>query len=219
MSTDLSRQAENASTPADDRGDQPSDARVSQSASARPESPAPRAGLGGDQNMASTDQFSGPPAESGQPTAAQGPGDYRDDAAAGQGQAVAAPQGQTVAAPQGGASMADTSEQVATNVNPEPGGPSTEQAGAGAGQSFIGDASGYARRWESIQVGFVDDPQASVQEAETLVSDVMGEVVATFQQQRQQLEAQWSGGGQASTDDLRAAFQRYRDFFQRLLQI
>ena len=74
MSTDLSRQAENASTPADDRGDQPSDARVSQSASARPEPPAPRADVGGDQNMASTDQFSGPPAEPGQPDGCPGAG-------------------------------------------------------------------------------------------------------------------------------------------------
>lgn len=53
-----------------------------------------------------------------------------------------------------------------------------------------------------------------------LVSDVMSEVARIFQQQRQQSEAQWSGGGaQASTDDLRVAFQPYRDFFQRLLHV
>lgn len=141
----------------------------------------------------------------------QGPGGYRDNAAAGE--------DREVTAVQAGVAPAEASQQIAAQAQPEPAGSSAEQAGVGVGRSFIGDASGYARRWESIQVGFVDDPQAAVQEAESLVSDVMGEVVATFQQQRQQLEAQWSGGGQASTDDLRAAFQRYRDFFQRLLQI
>ncbi len=89
----------------------------------------------------------------------------------------------------------------------------------GTRHSLIADPSGYSRRWESIQVGFVDDPRSAVQEAETLVSDVMREMVGLFQRQRQQLEEQWSGGNQASTDDLRVAFRRYRDFFQRLLQM
>jgi hypothetical protein len=86
-------------------------------------------------------------------------------------------------------------------------------------QSLLADPSGFARRWECIQVGFVDDPRSAVQEAETLVSNVMSEMTGMFQRQRQQLEEQWSGGNQASTDDLRIAFQRYRDFFQRLLQV
>ena len=89
----------------------------------------------------------------------------------------------------------------------------------GTQHSLIADPSGYSRRWESIQVGFVDDPRSAVQEAETLVSDVMREMIGLFQRQHQQLEEQWSGGNQASTDDLRVAFQRYRDFFQRLLQM
>ena len=89
----------------------------------------------------------------------------------------------------------------------------------GTQHSLIADPSGYARRWESIQVGFVDDPRSAVQEAETLVSDVMKEMMGLFQRQQQQLEEQWSGGNRASTDDLRVAFQRYRDFFQRLLRI
>ena len=92
-------------------------------------------------------------------------------------------------------------------------------AGTDGEQSLVADPSGYAMRWESIQVGFVDDPRSAVQEAETLVSNVMTEMTGIFQQQRQQLEEQWSGGNQASTDDLRVAFQRYRDFFQRLLHV
>ncbi len=204
MSTDLSGQAENAPTPPEERAGQPSDSGAPRSA------PAPTSRQDADdyQNMAAAGSPS--PAESEQTPAPQGRGDNRDGAAAGGDAAVAASQGE--------ATVADPSQQMAAQTSRQPAGGSTERAG-GAGQSFIGDASAYARRWESIQVGFVDDPQAAVQEADTLVSDAMGDVVATFQQQRQQLEVQWSGGGQASTDDLRVAFQRYRDFFQRLLQI
>ena len=56
----------------------------------------------------------------------------------------------------------------------------------GTRHSLIADPSGYSRRWESIQVGFVDDPRSAVQEAETLVSDVMREMVGLFQRQHQQ---------------------------------
>ncbi len=211
MSTDLSGPAKNAPKSPEERPDQPpSDAGASRPAPALAEEPAPQ-DADSYQNIATTDELSATPAESEQPVPLGNGVDYSDNAAAGGNPAVAAPEG--------GANSADPSQQMAAQANPPPTGGSTEQAGGAAGQSFIGDASSYARRWESIQVGFVDDPRAAVHEAETLVSDVMGEVIATFQQQRQQLEAQWSGGGQASTDDLRGAFQRYRDFFHRLLQI
>jgi hypothetical protein len=212
MSTDLSGHAENASTEPEERADlPPSDAAATQPAAGPTEPSGPGHDLGDDQTMASTDELGTIPARGSDPrVAAQGPGDYTDNVAVGEDSAPAA-------SPTG-ATGAEATQQVPAQAHPEPASPSTKQAAA-TGQSFIGDASDYARRWDSIQVGFVDDPQAAVREAETLVSDVMGEVVATFQQQRQQLETQWSGGGQASTDDLRAAFQRYRDFFQRLLQI
>ena len=210
MSADLSGQAENAPTPPEGRAAPPADSGASQTAPARAEPPAPRRDGGGDQNMASTVELSGPPAEPQQSPGAPGPSDYSDTVAVGENPEAAASQGRGTAA--------ETSQQMPVQAHPQAAGRSPEPAG-GAGQSFIGDASGYGRRWEAIQVGFVDDPRAAVQEAETLVSDVMGEVVATFQQERQQLEAQWSGGGEASTDDLRVAFQRYREFFQRLLRI
>jgi hypothetical protein len=114
-------------------------------------------------------------------------------------------------------------EQVDAASDQYPAQPSGFESGAdpGAGATehpLIGDPAAYATRWEAIQVGFVDDPRSAVQEAEMLVADVMTEVARNFQQQKQNVEAQWSGGtAQASTDDLRMAFQCYRGFFQRLL--
>ena len=70
-----------------------------------------------------------------------------------------------------------------------------------------------------MQVGFVDDPRRAVGEADSLVSSVIDELVGGFRQQHYTMEAQWSEGKEVSTDELREAFQRYRDFFERLLKV
>lgn len=80
------------------------------------------------------------------------------------------------------------------------------------------DASDFERRWQDVQVGFVDEPQRCVQEADSLVTEVMQRLADGFAQERKDLEAQWSGGGEPSTEDLRVALQRYRSFFNRLLK-
>jgi hypothetical protein len=76
----------------------------------------------------------------------------------------------------------------------------------------------FRARWEIIQQGFVDDPRSAVTDADTLVGDLLERLSSTFDQQHQGLERQWSDG-EPSTEDLRAALQRYRSFFQRLLTI
>jgi hypothetical protein len=85
--------------------------------------------------------------------------------------------------------------------------------------SLVSDPESLRRRWDSVQVGFVDDPRQAVNEADLLVSSAIDELVTGFQQQRQRLEAAWSDGGEASTDDLRSAFRLYRSFFERLIQV
>jgi hypothetical protein len=77
--------------------------------------------------------------------------------------------------------------------------------------------SGYRDRWTSIQSTFVDEPKDSVEQADSLVADVIQTLAQRFSEERGSLEQQWSGGGQASTEDLRQALQHYRSFFQRLL--
>jgi hypothetical protein len=78
-------------------------------------------------------------------------------------------------------------------------------------------ATSYRERWSSIQGAFVDEPRDAVRQADGLVSDVIQELSQRFAQERQGLEGQWSGGSEASTEDLRMALRHYRDFFQRLL--
>ena len=76
----------------------------------------------------------------------------------------------------------------------------------------------YRQRWESIQATFVDEPRRAVEEADRLVGEVVDHLTRTFSQARQGLEGQWARGDKASTEDLRVALQRYRDFFQGLLK-
>lgn len=79
------------------------------------------------------------------------------------------------------------------------------------------DTDEFLRRWEAIQIGFVDEPQRSVQQADTLVSEVIQRIADTFSEERSRLEGHWSRGQDVATDDLRVALQRYRSFFRRLL--
>jgi hypothetical protein len=82
-----------------------------------------------------------------------------------------------------------------------------------------GELSGLRSRWDDVQSGFVDDPNDCVQKADGLVSDVVDQLTTGFSEVRSRLEAQWSRGEEASTEDLRLALKRYREFFQRLLAV
>lgn len=72
-------------------------------------------------------------------------------------------------------------------------------------------------QWNDVQAAFVDDPQNAVQRAHALVTQLVDDLVQTFSQERTTLEGQWKGGGDADTEALRVALQRYRSFFNRLL--
>ena len=81
------------------------------------------------------------------------------------------------------------------------------------------DLSTLRSRWDDVQAGFVDDPKDCVQKADSLVADVVQQLTAGFSDARSRLEAQWARGEQASTEDLRQALKRYREFFERLLAV
>ena len=74
-------------------------------------------------------------------------------------------------------------------------------------------------RWDSIQTGFVDEPRRAVEQADSLVAEMMQHLAQLFADERNKLESQWSRGDDVSTEDLRVALQRYRSFFDRLLSI
>ena len=73
-------------------------------------------------------------------------------------------------------------------------------------ESTLGD---FRQRWDGIQAGFVDDPKTAVENADRLVEETVRRLTQTFAQERADLEAMWSRGEQASTENLRVALQRY----------
>jgi hypothetical protein len=81
------------------------------------------------------------------------------------------------------------------------------------------EANDLRARWDSIQVGFVDEPRKAVQEADALVSDTIKRLSEVFGNERHNLEQQWDRNEDVSTEDLRVALRRYRSFFGRLLVI
>jgi hypothetical protein len=101
-----------------------------------------------------------------------------------------------------------------------------EAGAAGASSSAIGDdlfaddeMVGLRARWDSVQASFVDDPKECVHKADGLVSDVVEQLTSSFTHARSRLEEQWARGEEASTEDLRIALKRYREFFDRLLAV
>jgi len=73
-------------------------------------------------------------------------------------------------------------------------------------------------RWRALQAQFVDDPRNTVSEADSLVAELLRDLAQSFDGARSKLEDQWSSGEDVSTEDLRLTLQRYRSFFERLLE-
>ena len=58
-----------------------------------------------------------------------------------------------------------------------------------------------------------------MEQADSLVAEVIKRLAETFANERTKLESQWSRGEDVDTEDLRVALQRYRSFFDRLLSL
>ena len=90
---------------------------------------------------------------------------------------------------------------------------------AGDQRLFSGQRAGdYTERWNNVKGEFVDEPRRAIAEADRLVGDILTELHALFAEQRRHLEHSL-GSEQASTEDLRIALGRYREFFDRLLSL
>jgi hypothetical protein len=89
---------------------------------------------------------------------------------------------------------------------------STSEAAADGSATRVGllnDPTGLRNEWQQVQGTFVDDPQRAVHEASVLVERTLQEIHENVS--RGQIS------DPTSTEDLRVSFQRYREFFQRLL--
>jgi hypothetical protein len=81
------------------------------------------------------------------------------------------------------------------------------------------EAKDFRARWTEIQTAFVDEPRRAVEQADALVAEVIQRLANSFSQARSTLEGQWGRGDNVSTEDLRVTLQRYRAFFDRLLNV
>ena len=81
------------------------------------------------------------------------------------------------------------------------------------------EATDFFARWDSLQVGFIDEPRHAVEQADNLVANAMKRLAEIFAEERAKLEGQWDRGDNVSTEDLRIALRRYRSFFRRLLAV
>lgn len=118
-----------------------------------------------------------------------------------------------------------TERAGAQGVDPASGAPMPRTDAAGAPSEplaalFQGpQAEDLRRRWDAVQIGFVDDPRAAVRNADELVAQVLRELAESFSEQRSRIEQGLAGSDQANTEAMRVALQRYRSFFQRLLSL
>lgn len=118
-----------------------------------------------------------------------------------------------------GARTADAETQTA-GPNTPPDRPGTGNINTSAEPLFEpGDTEGLRTQWNEIQVGFVDEPRAAVEKADSLVAETIKRLADSFATSRRQLESEWDREGDVSTEGLRVALQRYRSFFNRLLSI
>ena len=93
-----------------------------------------------------------------------------------------------------------------------------------------GESGRLRSRWSEIQGTFVDEPLSAVQQADALVSEMIGkitpetitpedarQILDAFADEIGALESQWQQGSDVSTEDLRRVLQDYRSFFNRLV--
>jgi hypothetical protein len=79
------------------------------------------------------------------------------------------------------------------------------------------ELQGFRSRWSDVQTSFVDEPRKAVEQADSLVANVIKRIAEQFASEREELEKQWDRGDEVDTEALRQALKRYRAFFDRLL--
>jgi hypothetical protein len=96
--------------------------------------------------------------------------------------------------------------------------PATSIPSVSAGPLFPDDElHNFRARWDQVQTSFVDEPRQAVEQADTLVANVVKRIAEQFANERGKLENQWAKGDNVNTEDLRQSLKRYRSFFDRLL--
>jgi hypothetical protein len=72
----------------------------------------------------------------------------------------------------------------------------------------------FQERWSAIQGTFVDEPYRAVEAAGALVTEMWDQFERTIVERRNTLDSSWADA--SPTDELRFAFQQYRELFRHL---
>lgn len=75
---------------------------------------------------------------------------------------------------------------------------------------------GFRDRWSEVQIGFVEDPQKSVAEADALLAEVTRAYQQAVEERRSRIAAVRQDGS-ADTEDLRSALLGYREIFTTMV--
>ncbi|GAA3139288.1 hypothetical protein GCM10010466_33060 [Planomonospora alba] len=81
-----------------------------------------------------------------------------------------------------------------------------------------GDPAEVRRRWQQVQVGFVDDPRGAVERAESLLGEVTDGIRAALEARVSDLRSRWKDGD-GDTERLRTALRGYRSVLEQLLEL
>ncbi|MEY9861123.1 hypothetical protein ABH935_006763 [Catenulispora sp. GAS73] len=77
------------------------------------------------------------------------------------------------------------------------------------------DKHAFLSRWNTIQVGFVEDPAQSVRDADALIEDISAAYVSAITERRDALSATWQND--AGTEVMRRAVLQYRSLLGVIL--
>jgi len=101
----------------------------------------------------------------------------------------------------------------------EPGAGQKPRAGRERGAELVeaDERERFTARWQEIQAGFVDEPRRAVQDADSLVADLVQRLAQVIAAERERLGSHPGSGEDVPTEELRQALRRYRSLFERLL--
>ena len=132
------------------------------------------------------------------------------------GTATALPEGE------GAGPEATTSEQPTVSADqdagPSPGPALPGEASSARGDFQVfgpGELEAYRSRWESIQLGFLDDPAGAAEQADAVVGELLGHLSERREALRDELNRR--SNQDLDTESMRLAVRNYRSLFQRLV--
>ncbi|WP_189240431.1 hypothetical protein [Planomonospora parontospora] len=81
------------------------------------------------------------------------------------------------------------------------------------------DPEDVRRRWQEVQVGFVDDPRRAVERADSLLDEMTTAIRSALEARASDLQSRWKNAEQADTELLRTALRDYRSVLEQLLEL